>query len=355
MRPPPAARSALAALVVGALVIGVSPLLVRVSEVGPIATALWRVALAIPVLALLHRWTRESGQGTARRAARMRGGRERAKPVAMPAAARPTIGPLKWRDTGSGHADAGDVSASGASRRPLDWRDGSLAVALAGVFFAADLMIWHWSLKLTTVANSTFLVNMAPIVVAAAAWAFAGTRPRSGFVAGVGLALAGALLLLRASLDTSAEQARGDAVALCAAFALAAYMVTVGRLRRAWSVTAIMLGSSIASAVVLLPMALATEPVLLPTTPTGWVVVAALALICHAGGQGLIAYSLARIPADYSTLALLLEPVAAAALAWLLFGESMGLAQASGAVAILAGLVVARPPPEPENGNAVRR
>ena len=56
-RPPPPARAtasadlrALSALIAGAAIIGVSPILVRLSEVGPMTTAFWRVALALPVL-----------------------------------------------------------------------------------------------------------------------------------------------------------------------------------------------------------------------------------------------------------------------------------------------------------------
>ena len=45
-------RVALAALLIGGVAIGGSPIFVRLSEVGPMATAFWRVALAlIPLFA----------------------------------------------------------------------------------------------------------------------------------------------------------------------------------------------------------------------------------------------------------------------------------------------------------------
>ena len=37
---------------------------------------------------------------------------------------------------------------------------------------AGDLAFWHWSIVLTSVANSTLLANCAPIFVTLAAWAF---------------------------------------------------------------------------------------------------------------------------------------------------------------------------------------
>ena len=40
-------------LVGGAMVIGVGPILVRISDAGPTATGFWRIAFALPLLALL--------------------------------------------------------------------------------------------------------------------------------------------------------------------------------------------------------------------------------------------------------------------------------------------------------------
>src|SRR6478609_4409334 len=45
-----------------------------------------------------------------------------------------------------------------------------LALAGAGLFFAADLGVWHFSILFTSVANSTLLANLAPIFVTLAGW-----------------------------------------------------------------------------------------------------------------------------------------------------------------------------------------
>lgn len=67
-----------------------------------------------------------------------------------------------------------------------------------------------------------------------------------------------------------------------------------------------------------------------------------LALVSHVGGQGLIAYALAYLPAAFSSLTLLLQPAVAALLAWLLLGESLGAPQAAGGAIVLLGILVAR-------------
>jgi drug/metabolite transporter (DMT)-like permease len=68
----------------------------------------------------------------------------------------------------------------------------------------------------------------------------------------------------------------------------------------------------------------------------------ALALISHLGGQSLIAYALASLPAQFASVALLVQPATAAVAAWLILGESLGLLQMLGGVILLGGIFLAR-------------
>ena len=95
------------ALCLGAVAMGVSPVFVRLADVGPFASAFWRVALAVPVLAL---WAISEGGSRA-------------------------------------------LAAAFRSR----------AIWLAGIFFSIDLFFWHLSILHTSIANATFLSSMAPI------------------------------------------------------------------------------------------------------------------------------------------------------------------------------------------------
>ena len=127
---------AVAALLAGAAAIGASALFVKVSETGPVATAFWRVALALPFL-----WA--------------------------------------WSVIGS---RGGHIAGFTAERR---------LIVAAALFFAGDLAVWHWSIVLTSVANATLLANLAPIFVALAVWLLYGKRPTALFLAGLAAALAG--------------------------------------------------------------------------------------------------------------------------------------------------------------------
>ena len=80
---------------------------------------------------------------------------------------------------------------------------------------------------------------------------------------------------------------------------------------------------------------------LVPANVQGWTILVALALMSHIGGQTLIAYALGRLPASFSSITLLLQPVVAALLAWPILGEPVTIRQVIGGVIILAGIALA--------------
>jgi drug/metabolite transporter (DMT)-like permease len=92
----------------------------------------------------------------------------------------------------------------------------------------------------------------------------------------------------------------------------------------------------------LLAATLVSGETLLPGSPHGWIALFALAWISQAMGQGLIAYALGHLPASFSSLAILIEPLTAAILGWVWLGEALGGLQAVGGVIVLAGIAVAR-------------
>jgi len=81
----------------------------------------------------------------------------------------------------------------------------------------------------------------------------------------------------------------------------------------------------------------------LPASWHGWAVLLAVALVSQQVlGQSLVAYALAGLPAAFSSVALLLQPMIAAALAWAILGEALGLWQTAGGAVVLAAVVLAR-------------
>jgi drug/metabolite transporter (DMT)-like permease len=274
---------AVAALLVGAAAIGASALFVKVSETGPVATAFWRVALALPIL-----WA--------------------------------------WSVIGS---RGGHVASFAAERR---------LIVAAGLLFAGDLAVWHWSIVLTSVANATLLANLAPIFVALAVWLLYGRRPTAMFLAGLAAALAGVTVLLGGDFRAGGGAVLGDVLGVVTAMFYGAYQLTVTRARSRTATAVIMAWSGLITAVALLPVALASGEQILPHSAAGWAKLAGLALISQVAGQSLIAYAMAHLPATFSSVGLLAQPVIAAALAWVLLGETLGWVEIAGAIVVLAGI-----------------
>ncbi|HKA41844.1 MAG TPA: DMT family transporter [Burkholderiales bacterium] len=278
-----ARTAALLALFAGAVAIATSALFVRVSEAGPVATGFWRVTLALPLL-----WT--------------------------------------WAVIGR----RGDHRESFVRERPL--------MIAAGLFFAGDLAVWHWSIVLTSIANATLLANIAPIFVTLAVWMLYGRRPGGLFLTGLAAALGGTSALLGGDFRLSGKALVGDCLGVVTAMFYAAYQLTVTRLRSRAATSSIMAWSSLVTAVALLPVALLSGEQILPVTAMGWVKLFGLALISQVAGQSLIAHAMAHLPATFSSIGLLLQPVTAAALAWVLLGETLGAIEIAGGIVVLIGI-----------------
>lgn len=283
----PMRTSALFSLIAGAACIALSPIWVRVSEVGPTASAFWRVCLAVPLLWIL-------------------------------------FFSLKTKET-----------KSLITQSPL--------LLVAGIAFAGDLAFWHWSIQYTSVANSTLLANLASIFVTLAAWLLWRQRPSGLFLAGLATALFGVVLLVRASLDFSPTALLGDGLGVVTAALYAWYLLSVKGLRdRGAGTLQLMAATTTITAAILLPVALASGEALLPESAAGWLKLLGLAWISHAAGQGLIASALAHLPAGFASVGLLLQPVMATLFAWILLGEPLVALQIAGGAVVLAGIYLAR-------------
>ena len=282
--------AAFSALLVGALAMGISPIFVRWADVGPFTSAFWRVGLALP---LLYGWMRLSERGT-------------------PAAQTPGL----------------------RFSRPT---------ILAGLAFAGDLFFWHLSVVTTSVANATFFATTAPIWVVLFGWLLFRERASPAVLVGLGLCVAGGGGLLAHSFQLSSGGAVGDLYGLVTGVFFGLYFLAVRAARATNSAAQVLFESTAVTAALLLAAALGLERQLLPRSLGGLAALFALAWVSHAGGQGLLAVALGRLPAAFSSLVIFLEAIAAACLAALILGEPVAIVQAAGGLAILVGIWVARP------------
>lgn len=291
---PSSDRRALGVLILGACIIGLSPILVRLTHTGPAAAGMWRVGLSLPLVSLLALAERRAGPPS--------------------------------RD------------ARGA---PVG------VLTLAGVLFAGDLACWHYSIRFTSVANATVLSNLTPILVTGFAWLVLKQPPTRLFLAGLVLAIAGAatmgLVKPGAAAVTALGEGRhlGDALATLTAVWYGTYFLLVREARKRVSTGAVMLWCSVLGTPILLVAALLLGEPILPTQPSGWWACVGLGVM-HAAGQGSIAWALGRLPTSLAAVVVLVQPPFAAALGWWMLNEPMSWGQAAGGAVTLLGVAVAQ-------------
>jgi drug/metabolite transporter (DMT)-like permease len=274
------------ALLLGATAMGISPVFVRLADVGPFASAFWRVALALPAL---YVWMRSAERG--------------AKPA----------------------------------------RRFSRPVVLAGLAFAGDLLFWHSAILRTSVANATFFATTAPIWVVAFGWILFGEKAGRATLVGLALCLLGGASLLAQSLRLRPEGAVGDVFGLATGVFFGLYFLAVEAARRDTSAARVTFEASLVTAAALLVVAVAAEGRLSPSSLSGALALLGMAWVSHAGGQGLLSVALGRLPATFSSLVIFLEAIAAALFAFLLLGEPISAMQGLGGLLIMAGIYMARP------------
>lgn len=279
-----------AALLLGAFAMAISPVFVRFAEVGPFASAFWRVTAALPVIWLWAAWE----------------ARRRGEPLA-----------ITFRFD-----------------RPI---------FLTGLTFTIDLLFWHLAILHTTVANATFLATTAPVWVILLSGLFIGERVRRQEVYGLVLCLAGALALIGASYSARPDHVMGDLMGVATSIFFGLYFLAVRVARRTSGTARIIFLSSLMTGVILLVFALLFEGRLFPSTSGGVGAIFGLAFVSHTGGQGFLAYALGFLPASFSSLVIFIEALAAALFGWLFLDEAVSIAQAFGGVLIMAGIVVASP------------
>jgi len=283
LRHPPA-RAALA----GALAIAFSAILYRTSDVSPETGAFFRCAYALPVLWVLVRFEER------------------------------TLGP-----------------------RPRRLR---LTAWVAGVFFTADLLLWHHAIEAVGAGLGTVLGNTQVVLVGLIAWMLFRERPSRSALVAIPIAMVG-IVLISGALEDGAygdNPPLGVFLGVLTGIAYSGFLLTLrhgaGDDRR---VAGPLFDATLATAALVLPFGLATGDLdLVPELESqAWLIL--LALSSQVLGWLLITVSLPRLPAVGTSLLLTLQPVAAVVFAAILLGEDPSLLQLVGAGAILAGLIVA--------------
>lgn len=281
--PPPSKALPLVALFVANVALAFGPWFVRMSDLGPVAAAFWRIALAAPVL----------------------------------------------------------FAASMVLRQqPIRRAHGLWGVlALAGLAFAADLGTWHVGIHHTQLANATLFGNVATLIFPIYGFVVARSWPTRVQGAALAMAAVGGGLLMGRSAQLSPDNLVGDLLCLAAGVMYAGYFVVMLQVRERMPPLPALALSSLFSTLPLLVAAMLLGEGL---WPANWTPLVMMALVSQVIGQGLMIYALGHLTPLIVGIALLTQPIVAGAIGWFAYDERLGTADIAGAVLVGLALVLVR-------------
>lgn len=276
-------RFGLTALLLGNLALAFGPWFVRMADTGPIAAAFWRIAIAAPLLFVIA--------------------------AAMGQPARRLPPKMLWLFLGS------------------------------GLLFAADLAAWHLGIFQTKLANSNLLGNSTSFLLPLYAFVIAREWPSRKQGAALSLAALGAVLLMGRSYEVSPEHLVGDLLCLLAGAFYTAYLVIMARARESMAAWPTLAWVTLTSAGPLLIFALMLGETIIPHD---WTPLLLLALLSQIIGQGLMIYAIGRVAPLLFGVTLLIQPIVAMAIGWIVYDEAMGVADGVGAILIGLAMIIVR-------------
>lgn len=181
----------------------------------------------------------------------------------------------------------------------------------------------------------------APFLVALLAAVFLKERPHPALLGALLLAVPGALLLvgLPGEVAGYSNSIMGVFLAVCAAFSYAAFALLSRKIASFYNPVQLVLLAFGGAALLILPLAL-FDGLSVPGKPEAWALLMYIGLLPTAAAYLFFFSGMKHATATLAGLLTVLEPLAAAILAWLLFGERLGPAGMLGAALILAALVI---------------
>ncbi|MHB8719520.1 MAG: DMT family transporter [Candidatus Dormibacteria bacterium] len=230
-------------------------------------------------------------------------------------------------------------------------RRAHLFAAIAGAFFAADLVLWNHAIDDVGAGIATVLGNLQVIVVTAAAWLLYRERPGRTVLVVLPAVIGGAVLVsgLAGRPSFAADPAGGIIFGSGTSLAYAGFLLTLRSAAARPHVATPLLVATASAAIVsaLLGLLVGGFEAWPGVGPFLWLLL--LAVTSQTVGWLLITSSLPHLTRAVSSLILLLQPVAALGLAALVRGEVPTALQLVGATLICGGvLVVARSARRPQ-------
>ncbi len=209
---------------------------------------------------------------------------------------------------------------------------------ISGIFLAFHFATWIESLKHTSVASSTVLVNTHPVFIVLASFFILKERVSKETLIAIGIALTGSMIISTGDSSLGSNILYGDMLAILGALFVAGYMMIGGIIRQKLSVTAYTFIVYTSCTITLILLSLLTKTPLYPYPAPELLRFFMLAIFCTIMGHSLFNWALEYVKPTFISTAVLGEPVFATIWAILFFNEIPRPWQIVGSLIILYGI-----------------
>ncbi|WP_435923994.1 DMT family transporter [Paenibacillus sp. DYY-L-2] len=220
------------------------------------------------------------------------------------------------------------------SLTPKQWG----GLVLSGILLGLHFLLWMSSLRLTTVASSTVILTLEPILVMIGSFFLFGAKINRAMLAGMILALIGSIAIGSGDFKLSGTALHGDILSLLGTVAVAGHMLVGKQLVSTMSSFVYNFLVFFIAATTLAGYNAVQGFNFTGYAPKEWGICLLLAIVPTLFGHYLFNWLMKFISAASVSMAVLGEPVFASLLAWLLLKESMTGIQLVAGVAILCGV-----------------
>ncbi|MGD8455786.1 MAG: DMT family transporter [Anaerolineales bacterium] len=208
----------------------------------------------------------------------------------------------------------------------------------AGLFFALDLASWATGVVLSGATNPTLLANTAPIWTGLGAMFFLKEKQPLSFWGGLILAFIGAALILGLDTFQSATLGIGSFYGLLAGIFYGGYFLFVQRSRKELDVLSFFWIACFTSSIVLLGLTILLQQPVTGYSLDTYFLFLIIGLLVQLIGWYVISYAQGHLPATLVAPTLLGQPVITAILASIFLNEEITNMEVVGGFTILLGV-----------------
>lgn len=211
---------------------------------------------------------------------------------------------------------------------------------VSGTALGLHFLLWMASLRYTTVASSTVILTLEPIIVMLGSFFLFRLRANWAMGIGMGVALAGSLAISLGDFTLSGSALMGDILSFLSVIAVSAHLLIGKRMRERTSAYVYNFGVFAFAGAFLAVYNLFNHIPFGGYSEREWELFLLLALIPTLFGHYLFNWLLRYMNASAVSMAVLGEPVVASILAWQLLNERLTGLQLVSGVFIIAGVWV---------------